>query len=362
MSTTITTTLGRVGIDKSNLTTRDYRLNDSLRFNHKPPTRLAVDPDLLVNTQDIGSIPFAIDSNGRELTGSYYAQTPSGVVVDVSSRGLLINLNPSRVIRRNDPTFLVTTRQELTSTREIVQRELDHLGLEVDLLSMNVCRLDPSKQVNTKDTANRYQSVGQMISASRVKGRQYDTAFMLGNTQRQFIFYSKHDHLLFHKHDSSNPHLGRGELKLLNSKVVNSTLGVTNYKSLIDLDPDQLGCQFHNVVNSFVFSNKVDPSTFTEVNFDTELSLYESHYRHLRNGHNKYLGDMGCRFLLDNFGSVSNFGKFLDQTGVPRSTRYRVVAQMKDQVQRVSVIENKRERMTTLDKYNELQRNFGLAV
>jgi hypothetical protein len=361
MSTT-TTTLGRVGIDKSNVTTRDYRLTDSLRFNHKPPTRLAVDPESLATTQDLGSIPFGIDSNGRELTGSYYAQTPSGVVVDVSSRGLLINLNPSRVIRRNDPTFLVTTRQELTSTREQVQRELDSLGLEVDLLSMNVCRLDPSKQVNTIDLANRYQSVGQMISASRVKGRQYDTAFMIKNTQREFIFYSKHDHLLFHKHDSSNPHLGRGELKLLNSKVVNSTLGVTTFQSLIDLDPDLLSCEFHNVVNSFVFSNKVDPSTLEQVNYETELSLYETHYKHLRNGHNKYLSDLGCRCVLDHFGSVSNFGKFLDQVGVPRSTKYRVVSQMKDQVQRASFVDNRRERMTTLDKYNELQRNFGLAV
>lgn len=361
MSTT-TTTLGRVGIDKSNLTTRDYRLSDSLRLNHKPPMRLALDPTSLVNTQDVGSIPFGVDSLGRELTGSYYAQTPSGLVVDVSSRGLLINLNPSRVINRNDPTYLVTTRKELTTTRELVQRELDQLGVEVDVSSMNVCRLDPSKQVNTKDTANRYQSVGQMISASRVKGRQYDTAFMVGNTQRQFIFYSKHDHLLYHKHESNNPHLGRGELKLLNSKVVTSTLGVTTFQSLIDLDHDLLSCEFHNVVNSFVFSNKVDPSSLDQVNYDTELSLYETYYRNLRNGHNKYLSDLGSRFVLDNFGSVSNFGKFLDQVGVPRSTKYRVVAQMKDQVQRVSVIDHKREQMSTLDKYNELHCNFGIAV
>jgi hypothetical protein len=227
---------------------------------------------------------------------------------------------------------------------------------------MNVCRLDPSKQVNTIDLASRYQSVGSMISASRVKGRQYDTAFMIKNTQREFIFYSKHDHLLFHKHDSSNPHLGRGELKLLNSKVVTSTLGVTTFQSLIDLDSDLLSCEFHNVVNSFVFSNKVDPSSLDQVNFDTELSLYETHYAHLRNGHNKYLSDLGTRFVLDNFGSVSNFGKFLDQVGTSRSTKYRVVAQMKNQVQRASIIDNKRNRMTTLDKYNELQRNFGIAV
>jgi hypothetical protein len=256
----------------------------------------------------------------------------------------------------------VTTQQELMSTREIVQSELDSLGLDVDLLSMNICRLDPSKQVNTRDTANRYQSVGQMISASRVNGRQYDTAFSIKNTQREFMFYSKHDHLLFHKHESNNPHLGRGELRLLNSKIVASTLGVTNYKSLIDLDPEELSCQFHNIVNSFVFSNKVDPSTLSEVNFETESTLYETYYKGLRNGHNKYLADMGCRLVLNNFGSVSNFGKFLDQTGVPRSTKYRVVGQMKNQVQRISIIENKRELMTTLDKYNELQRNFGIAV
>lgn len=361
MSTT-TPTLGQVGIDKSNLTTRDFRLTDSLRLTHRPPMRLALDPTSLVNSQDVGSIPWGIDSEGRELTGSYFLNLPSGVGVDVSSKGLLLNLNPSRVVNRTDPTFLVTNKKQLVATREHVQRDLDQLGLEVDVLSMNVCRLDPSKQVNTVDLASRYQSVGQMISASRVKGRQYDTAFMLGNTQRQFIFYSKHDHLLFHKHDSSNPHLGRGELKLLNSKVVTSTLGVTTFQSLIDLDLDLLSCEFHNVVNSFVFSNKVDPSSLDQVNFDTELSLYATHYAHLRNGHNKYFVDLSTRFVLDNFGSVSNFGKFLDQVGTPRSTRYRIVAQMKNQVQRASIIDNKRNRMTTLDKYNELQRNFGIAV
>ena len=357
------TTLGRVGIDKSNLTTRDYFLSDSLRLNYRPPTRLAVDPDSVMSTQDIGSIPFGIDSQGRELTGSYYKQTPSGVVVDVSSRGLLINLNPSRVISRNDPTFLVTTRNELTTTRDIVQRELDQLGLEVDLLSMGVCRLDPSKQVNTKDTSNRYQSVGQMISASRVKGRQYDSAFMLGNTQRQFIFYSKHDHLLHHKLESNNPHLGRGELKLLNSKVVTSSLGVTNYQSLIDLDPEELNCQFHNLVDSFVFSNRLDPSTLVEVNYDSEKTLYESIYASQRNGANKYLADLGARFVLDHFGSVANFGKMLGEIeSVAKSTRYRIVANMKIQVERLSFIDNRRHTQTTLDKYNELHRNFGLAV
>ena len=357
-----TTTLGQVGIDKSNLTTRDFRLTDSLRLNYKPPMRLAVDPSSLDTTQDLNSIPWGIDSQGRELTGSYFLNLPSGVGVDVSSRGLLLNLNPSRVVNRTDPTFLVTNQRQLLSTREQVQRELDQLGVEVDVLSMNVCRLDPSKQVNTIDLANRYQSVGHMISASRVKGRQYDTAFMIKNTQREFIFYSKHDHLLFHKHDSSNPHLGRGELKLLNSKVVTSTLGVTTFQSLIDLDPDLLSCEFHNVVNSFVFSNKVDPSSLDQVNFDTELSLYETHYAHLRNGYTKYVSDLGCRFVIDNFGSAIKFGQFLDQVGVPRSTRYRIVAQLKDQVQRATIIDNKRNRMTTLDKYNELQRNFGIAV
>ena len=360
MSTT--PTLGQVGIDKSNLSTRDFRLTDSLRLTHKPPMRLAVDPTSLVTAQDVGSIPWGLDSEGRELTGSYFLNLPSGVSVDVSSRGLLLNLNPSRVVNRTDPTFLVTNKEQLLSTRERVQRELDQLGVEVDLLSMNVCRLDPSKQVNTIDLASRYQSVGQMISASRVIGRQYDTAFMLGNTQRQFIFYSKHDELLHQKYDSDNPHLGRGELKLLKSSVVKSTLGVTTFQSLIDLDPDLLSCEFHNVVNSFVFSNKVDPSSLDQVNFDTELSLYETHYAHLRNGHNKYLSDLGARLVLDHFGSVAKFGELLDQVGVARSTRYRAVSQLKDKVQRASCIDHKRERMTTLDKYNELQRNFGLAV
>lgn len=361
MNSTITT-LGLVGIDKSNLTTRDFRLRDSMKFNHKPPTRIAVDPNLLMNNQDIKPIQFGIDLTGRELTGNYYFKTRSGVVVDVNSKGLLLNLNPSRVIRKNDPAFLVTKRDELRLTGEIVQRELDQLGIEVDLMTMNVCRLDPCKQVNTIDLASRYQSVGSLISASRVKGRQYDTAFLLGNSQREFMFYSKHEHLLYNKQGSDNPHLGRGELRLLNSKVVNSTLGITTYKSLVDLDTEYLSCEFHNLVNSFVFSNKVDPLTLEQVNYNTELSLYETHYKGLRNGHNRYLSDLGCRWVIENLGSVSNFGNFLDQVGVPRSTRYRVVSQMKDQVQRLSVIDNKRERMTTLDKYNELQRNFGIAV
>lgn len=359
MSTT--PTLGQVGIDKSNLSTRDFRLTDSLRLTHKPPMRLAVDPTSLVNAQDVGSIPWGLDSEGRELTGSYFLNLPSGVSVDVSSRGLLLNLNPSRVVNRTDPTFLVTNKEQLLSTRERVQRELDQLGVEVDLLSMNVCRLDPSKQVNTIDLASRYQSVGQMISASRVKGRQYDSAFMLGNTQRQFIFYSKHDELIHQKYGSHNPHLGRGELKLLKSSVVKSTLGVTTFQSLIDLDPEVLSGEFHNVVNSFVFSNRFDPSEIHQVNFDTELELYRTFYMQ-RNGVNKYVLDLGSRLILDHFGSVAKFGELLDQVGVPRSTRYRAVSQLKDKVQRASYIDHKRERMTTLDKYNELHRNFGIAV
>ncbi len=357
-----TTTLGRVGIDKSNLTTRDYRLTDSLKFNHKPPTRKAVDPTSLETTEDLGSIPWGVDSHGRELTGKYYIETPNGLNLDLSSHGLMINLNPSRVITP-DPTYLVTSRQELSLTRDFVQRELETLGVDVDVLSMNVCRLDPSKQVNTIDLASRYQSVGSMISATRVKGRQYDTAFMLGNTQRQFMFYSKHEHLKHHKHDSTNPHLGRGELRLLNSQTVRRFFGVTTFQSLIDLDPEQLSCEFHNIVDSFVFSNRLDPDSLTQVNYENEKTLFESNYANQRNGIDKYTSDLGIRFLLDNFGSVSNFGRMLGELdSVSRSTRYRVLSKLKTQVERVSFIDNRRQTQTTLDKYNELHRNFGLAV
>jgi hypothetical protein len=357
-----TTTLGRVGIDKSNLTTRDYRLTDSLRFNHKPPTRLAVDPTSLDTTNDLGSIPWGVDSHGRELTGKYFITTPNGLNVDLSSMGLLINLNPSRVITP-DPTYLVTSKQDLITTREHVQRELDSLGIEVDVLSMNVCRLDPSKQVNTVDLACRYQSVGSMISATRVKNRQYDTAFMLGNTQRQFMFYSKHEHMRHYKIDSNNPHLGRGELRLLNAKIVRNTFGISNFQDLIELDPEQLSCEFHNMVDSFVFSNRLDPDSLIQVNYENEKTLIESNYAHQRNGIEKYKSDLGIRFVLDNFGSVSNFAKMLSEIdSVPRSTRYRIVSKMKTQVERISFIDNRRQTQTTLDKYNELHRNFGLAV
>jgi hypothetical protein len=99
------------------------------------------------------------------------------------------------------------------------------------------------------------------------------------------------------------------------------------------------------------------------VNYENEKTLYESNYANQRNGANKYLADLGVRFVLDNFGSVSNFGRMLGELeNVSRSTRYRVVSKMKTQVERVSFIDNRRQTQTTLDKYNELHRNFGLAV
>jgi hypothetical protein len=191
----------------------------------------------------------------------------------------------------------------------------------------------------------------------------YDTAFMLGNTQRQFMFYSKHEHLKSNNHDSTNPHLGRGELRLLNSQTVRRFFGVTTFQSLIDLDPEQISCEFHNIVDSFVFSNRLDPDSLLQVNYENEKTLYESNYANQRNGVNKYLADLGVRFILDNFGSVSNFGRMLGELdSVAKSTRYRAVSKMKTQVERVSFIDNRRQTQTTLDKYNELHRNFGLAV
>jgi hypothetical protein len=112
-----------------------------------------------------------------------------------------------------------------------------------------------------------------------------------------------------------------------------------------------------------VFSNRLDPSTLVEVNYDSEKVLYESIYASQRNGANKYLSDLGARFVLDHFGSVANFGKMLSEIeSVAKSTRYRIVANMKIQVERLSFIDNRRHTQTTLDKYNELHRNFGLAV
>lgn len=362
MSHSTEATLNRVGIDKSNLTTRDFRLVNSLCFNHRPPTRKAVDPNSLETVSDIETIPWGVDSQGRELAGKYFVVTPKGINLEISSQGLMINLNPSRVVAPANPSYLVTKRSELETTRSIVQAELASVGVEVDVSSMRVCRLDPSKQVNTIDLSSRYQSVGSMISASRVKGRQYDTAFMLGNKQRQFMFYSKHEHLKHNKQESDNPHLGRGELRLLKSESVTRFFGVSTFQNLIDLDPEQTSCQFHNLVESFVFSNRLDPTSLSQVNYQNEKTLYESTYAHQRNGVNKYLADQGVRFLLDNFGSVSKFGQMLEEVGVPRSTRYRVVGNLKARVEAISFIEGRRKTQTTLDKYNELHRNFALAV
>lgn len=346
-----------VGIDKIGITSKDYRIRNLDRLSFAPPHIKGIkDGEVRIDP-----IPFGTDGRGEPMTGKYYSNDDL-INIDIDFRGMKISFNPSRMMSE-DLHYLSRGRGEVKNCGELVKKKLHTLGIDCAIEDHNLSRVDLAQDAILPDQVKSYIEVMRMLRGKRMKSKEYPDGFLFSNTLRQFCFYDRGEKIRLDGGKELSKNLGRGELRMTKKISVEKTLGISTFRQMMDIEPDQLDCIYHNFVAEDIFKSRLDPIEMNGIHIESEMALFSDFYATMkRGGVNRYLEDFGIDQVLKLHGSFDNFFDFLIQCGVAQSTAYRQVSQMRLKYQRKGFIDNRRKTRTTSDRIHELQNIFGIAI
>lgn len=346
-----------VGIDKIDLATSDYRVKNLDRLSFAPPHIKGIkEGEVRIDPTSFGS-----DERGEPMFGKYYSND-NLIKIDIDFRGMKISFNPSRMMS-DDLHYLSRSRGEVKKCGELVKSKLLSLGIDCAIEDHNIVRSDLAKDAHLPDQVKSYIEVMRMLRGKRMKSKEYPDGFLFSNTLRQFCFYNRGEKIRVDGGNESSHNLGRGEFRMIKKSSVEKTLGISTFRQMMDIEPDQMDCVYHNFVAEDIFKSRLDPIQMNHINVENEISLFTDCYATMkRGGVNRYLEDYGIDQVLKLHGSFDNLFDFLIQCGVAQSTAYRQMNQMRMKYQRKGFIDNRRKTGSTSDRIHELQNIFGIAI
>lgn len=346
-----------VGIDKVDLATSDYRIANLDRLTHAPPHQKAINEGEV--RQD--PTPFGSDGRGVSMIGKYYSNDAK-IKIDIDYRGMKISFNPSRMMS-DDLHYLSRGGEDIKKCGEVVKSRLLSLGIDCAIEDQSIVRTDLAKDVHLPDQVKSYIEVMKMLKGRRMKSKEYPDGFLFHNTLRQFCFYDRGEKIRVDGGVEASKNLGRGELRMIKKSSVEKTIGISTFGQMMDTDPEQFDCIYHNFVSEDIFKSRLDPIQMNSLDIQSEISLFRDCYGTMkRGGVMRYLEDYGIEQVLNMHGSFDNFFEFLILSGVAQSTAYRQVDRMRKSYQRKGFIDNRRKTRSTSDRIHELQDIFGIAI
>lgn len=330
------------GIDMIYLHTNDYRIND-------------VDGWSIGAGQKVGeySEPWGIATNGMTLQApSYYINRGKDkeypCSITAKRTGLLIQLNPSSI---QHP-------YELSSNLEVpIEAVKDHLldfNIDMDIHSTSLTRVDLTKQNQMGQPCYTFHSAFSALKGTRMKSKQYEGGYQIGNKSRSAIFYDKTLQLANVKGIEAPPNMLRCEARFTNSRTVGSTKTGIGAGRLIDLEKmpvEQLTDAYNRFLKESVF--RVKEGQQITMNFHTEYGILEDLI--------KQMGNEGVRFyerlhsvehIMMNFGSIDKYVQSLRELGISKSTSHRKGGELRELLQQKAFIDqrrNQRSLSTTID-------------
>lgn len=319
----------KVGIDMVHVFVKpdQFRVHNAAKFNHRPPiVAFGQSPDI-----------WGVTENGQELTGTIFVNRGKGgheATVEVKSNGLHIQFNPSKMIHPYELTA------DIRAQTERVKSLVHELGVDVDIDSSGLSRLDLAKQAQMGIPLSGFATAFTALNGKRTKKKvQYPDGFEIGNKSRSTVCYDKFKEQIL-LGVLTPPNMLRIECRWQGAKVIGHTttgVGVGTLKDLVCVDVDQLTESYNRYLLNDIFKTK---NTGIQLSFDMKLEIdllsswMEDHTP--RKAVDYYLSTSGFDHLLSVFGSVTAFRDYLMTSNVPRATAYRI-AQYLEELQRKSM-------------------------
>lgn len=346
-----------VGIDKIDIQSKEYRVKNLDRLSYAPPHIEGI------KEGEVRKDPtsFGIDDLGVPMYGKYYSNEDQ-ISITINYQGMKISFNPSRMMSK-DLRYLSRSRGEVKKCGELIKSKLLELGIDCAIEDHNMVRLDLAKDAHLPDQVKSYIEVMRMLRGKRMKPKEYPDGYLFANTLRQFCFYNRGEKIRLDGGNEKAHNLGRGEFRMIKKSSIQKTLDISTFSQMMDIEPDQMDCVYHNFVSEDIFKSRLDPVQMNHINVENEISLFADCYATMkRGGVNRYLEDYGIDQVLKLHGSFDNLFDFLIQCGVAQSTAYRQMNQMRMKYQRKGFIDNRRKTGSTSDRIHELQNIFGIAI
>lgn len=330
------------GIDMIYLHTNDFRLND-------------VDGWSIGAGQKVGerSETWGIASNGMELNApSYYVNRGKDndypCTITARQSGLHIQLNPSTL---QHPYELSA---DLSTPVEAVKDHLNGFNVDVDLHTMNLTRVDLTKQRQMEQPCYTFNSVFTALKGKRMTSKQYEGGYQIGNRSRSAVFYDKSKQLTEVKGIEIPPNLLRGEARFTNKRTIGNArtgIGAGMLKDLETMPVEQLTDAYNRFMRDSIF--RVKEGHQMTINFHTEHGILGDLIKAKgRKGIRIYERINSVEHIVLTFGSIESYRDALMDHGIPRSTAYDRANELRELIQQKVFIDKRRKDSTiatTLD-------------
>lgn len=301
------------------------------------------------------------DENGNSMSGTGYYLNTERAKIDVSPYGLKVDFNPSTLLH---PFELITERSDLQRAVDLIQEQLNGVGVDLDLYGAGLNRVDLTKQAPIKGSTSAFTDVWNTLQGKRMQRNRklYPDGFSMGNTQRQAVFYNKSKQLKEAKKLSiSTPEdLTRAEVRWIKSKSVGSTttgLGVGRLRQLLDTEPEALTEAYNGFLLRDVF--RTPDGWQTSLDFNTEVELLQTfRENNPKAGIRYYIELEGVEAVLKRFGGVELFAHALHLAGYERTTVYRTKERIRKAIEKKGFLDTRRGEVTTAQKVDYLRNLF----
>ena len=320
-----------VGIDKLNISTKEFLVPDANRLNIDYYGRKAGQPaaiqEGLFHTTD-----------GEIIEGRKAHYNGNGYGLNISSYGLNIVMSPAKVLHPNKPFILPSDEQQIyDAAKAIEQRIKADTGIILSYDAANVCRLDLAKQMQMP---RRVADYSPAFNAFKLKGtrqqkRTYGEQTFTYNSSsspHQFSFYDKAVEYLqtltnkdlpadLQRLSYGSDYL-RAELRLLDTKYIRKATNTdANFENVLNAGFGTFAGIYDRYLDTKIFSAFHQAS----LHFDTD-QIRQRFENEISKGNRKrvahrVIASIGKEFIfneigLDKFLSVAEI--YLDRTNVWR--------------------------------------------
>lgn len=339
-----------VGIDKILLTTKDFIIESGHYLTVQP---MAFQP----NSKDAKEEPVLFnDQRGQKA----YLNT-SNFNVSISPIGLSIQFNPSKALH---PYNLTNDNEEIKQVWDYYRGQIKDSGI---LLApdneLKLSRFDMAKNHQMNYPIQFYAPVFQSLKGKRMEKKEFPNSHYFANQSREINFYDKTEEV--NQRDEKiqiDERLMRAELRAKNTDTVRRIYRFNSFEGMIKAGSEYRENKLKDTLCHQIFSegNRMDQLEIFTLDYDKELShLKMIKSNKGRNSIFTWISVSGLEGIIDRFGNLENIRLFLIDAGYEPKYTFRVIKDMRNQLQYSSFFQTKDRNQNLTSLYNELLTKFA---
>lgn len=342
-----------VGIDKLELTTREWQVNswrDSNLTLFPTPERAGVEvmEDYLIIRDKAG-----VEKRGQK---AILNDPDSLFSLTLNQYGARLTLNPSKPYH---PVNLCSDSFTLADRIGAVETRLREQGIFLNIADSKLSRIDLAKNVQCKNPVGYYSDVFKGLRLPRADRQvEFPEGYRSNNNSRSLIFYNKGQEVFQKTGDTTVLELHgnclmRGELQYKKGSIPYQ-LKMKTYDDFNRAGMDYLQKRYRETMQKNVFKFESGEGLNLPIQYDEKTLLNELVSvleQHPRNGYLKYRAMIGDRNIPLYWGSLENFAKAVLTISENRATTDRITKAIRQTIFGFGAGE-------VVSLYNELRTEF----